>query len=52
MKMSRDRGTVFVAVFTVLLAAHSNAWGQKKRRPVDTGAGSAVLERGLKLYDN
>jgi hypothetical protein len=51
--MSRERGTALLTVLTLLLTVDSLAWAQKKRRQaVDTGAGSAVLERGLKLYDS
>jgi outer membrane protein assembly factor BamD (BamD/ComL family) len=55
--MSRERGTALgsalLAALTLLLAVDSQAWAQKKRRQaVDNGAGSAVLERGLKLYDS
>jgi hypothetical protein len=53
--MSRERGTALLSLsfLTLLMAFDSHAWAQKKRRPSgDAGAGSAVLERGLKLYDS
>jgi tetratricopeptide (TPR) repeat protein len=52
--MSRERGTALLTVMTLLLAVGSQASAQqkKKRRVADNGAGSAVLERGLKLYES